>query len=935
LTQAADALAQALLVAGAAGGDGARWQPGQVSARELAWAFKRCCDAAWSTDPQATLVAAQWVEQLAREQPDAELDALRAWTRGIALLTQGRMQAALEALEGAGAGFSARGDVHQAAQTQVGRMIALTMLGRHDDAAICGAQARAVFDAAGDARAAGKIELNLGNLAAQRDRYADAARHYDDARSRFAAAQDAEHAVMASKGLADMLARRHELRRALALYEQARDDAERGGFAMLSASIDGDLGALHMLRGRYDAALPCLERSRRGFALLDVPHYLAMAEETLADAYLELNLLPEALALYERALHTYEAAGLSTDRAWALAQRGRALALLGRFDAAAASLEAAQRLFADEHNDVAGALVRVQCAEAALAQRDWRTAAAHARAAQAPLLAARHLSGWLAASGFGAEALAAGGDAIGAQALAQQVAARAQALQLPQPLRRAQLLLGLLARDRGDAAAARGCFEAAVAALESQRGRLPGEQLRSAFLGDKLLPYRELVRSSLADGGPDAARRALAWVERARARSLADLIDADAPNGVADDDHTAQLRRRLNACYRQLARPRDDGGNPAHALDEARQLEAELLARARQEALLAEADGAPRDDGLDLPALLAALGDHSVLIEYFAVDDRLLACVAGDDGVSVHELPIGLAAAGAAIEQLRFQTDTLRHGAARLAHRLPELQQRTLHHLRRLHAALWSPIAPRLGRRRAVVVPHGALHYLPFLALHDGERHEIEHREMCRAPSAGVLLRCLRRDAARFDSALVLGHADARLPHVRAEVERVAARLPGALALLGDAASGAALRAQAAGRDVVHIACHAQFRNDSPRFSALHLADGAFTVGDAQRLPLHGSLLALSACETGISAVLPGDELIGLTHGFISAGAACVLASLWTVQDEAVCDFMASFYERLRASGRPAQALRETQLEAMQTRPHPYFWSAFGLDGRW
>jgi hypothetical protein len=123
---------------------------------------------------------------------------------------------------------------------------------------------------------------------------------------------------------------------------------------------------------------------------------------------------------------------------------------------------------------------------------------------------------------------------------------------------------------------------------------------------------------------------------------------------------------------------------------------------------------------------------------------------------------------------------------------------------------------------------------------------------------------------------------------------------------------------------VLHIACHAQFRSDNPHFSALNLADGALTAHDAARLRLRCELLALSACETGVAHVLPGNEPIGLTYAFLSAGAPSVLASLWTVQDEVAADFMARFYERLRADRQPARALRETQIAMLSTHPHPY-----------
>ncbi|HYP54564.1 MAG TPA: CHAT domain-containing protein, partial [Pyrinomonadaceae bacterium] len=91
----------------------------------------------------------------------------------------------------------------------------------------------------------------------------------------------------------------------------------------------------------------------------------------------------------------------------------------------------------------------------------------------------------------------------------------------------------------------------------------------------------------------------------------------------------------------------------------------------------------------------------------------------------------------------------------------------------------------------------------------------------------------------------------------------------------------------------------------------------------------------LSACETGVSAVAPGDELIGLARGFFAAGAHSLVLSLWTVDDEATADLMTDFYTRLRAGDSPAAALRAAQLRQLARRPHPFFWSPFVLLGRW
>lgn len=935
----ADEIAAALMSA-AGSARAALWARADVlPAVELAWALKRACDTAWRTDPSRTQVAAELLETLAAARPAAEIDALATWVRGIGLLAQGQMEPALAQLQFAGERFIALGRPYDAAQTSVARLAALAMLGRYDEALRCGDEARAVFDAAGDASAAGKIEFNLGTLATRRDRYDDALRHYSAALQRLASAGDVEREVAAMKGMADVRSRRHEFEAADALYRQAHARAEHAGLMPLAAMIDTELGMHEMRRGRFDHALRQLEHARRACADLGQPHYLALTEEKLADTYLELNLLPEALALYERSLATYEAAGLATDRAWALSQHGRALTLLGRHEAATQALAQAEAAFVEEGNPVGAALVHTWQAELALARRDWPLAARHASAAQPALQTAQHTSGWLHACALHAEALRGAGEHEPALRIARTAIATAEALRIAPAQRRLRMLLGLLARDRGDDGEARRAFEAVVDSIESQRGMLPGEEFRAAFLGHNLLPYHELVRASLAAGGPPAAQQALRWLERGRARALADSLDAS-KNDVEAIDATqrelGQMQRRLDDCYRALSRApgQDDERDPGALLAEVQRIEAALL-EADRRSVQGGAARAGTGAAFDLDTLHRALGEHSALVEYFSIDDELHACIVVGGTVEAVPLSISLPQTRALIEPLRFQIDTLRHGA-RLTHRSADLQARVLHHLRPLHECLWAPFAARLDERRAVVVPHGVLHHLPFAALHDGARHEIERRELCQAPSAAVLLRCLQRSDARFERALVLGHADERLPQVGAEVHAVAARFAQARTLHGEHASAAALRAGVASAvDVVHIACHAQFRHDSPRFSALHLADGAFTVLDAARLRLSGGLVTLSACDTGVSAVMPGDELVGLTHGFISAGATRVLASLWAVQDDTTAPFMRGFYDRLLAGSPPADALRATQIEALRTHPHPYFWAGFVLHGGW
>jgi CHAT domain-containing protein len=106
-------------------------------------------------------------------------------------------------------------------------------------------------------------------------------------------------------------------------------------------------------------------------------------------------------------------------------------------------------------------------------------------------------------------------------------------------------------------------------------------------------------------------------------------------------------------------------------------------------------------------------------------------------------------------------------------------------------------------------------------------------------------------------------------------------------------------------------------------------------VRDAYSLQLKCGLAVLSACETGLNAVAPGDEIIGLARGFFSAGAPSLVVTLWTVDDEETAALMAEFYKRLLAGDTPAAALRQAQIEMLERQPHPFFWSPFVLLGRW
>jgi CHAT domain-containing protein len=141
----------------------------------------------------------------------------------------------------------------------------------------------------------------------------------------------------------------------------------------------------------------------------------------------------------------------------------------------------------------------------------------------------------------------------------------------------------------------------------------------------------------------------------------------------------------------------------------------------------------------------------------------------------------------------------------------------------------------------------------------------------------------------------------------------------------------------------VHFATHGVVDEKHPRQSGLLLMeekgsteDGVLHLGEIYNLSLNADLVVLSACETGLGQLARGEGVIGLTRGFLYAGASSVLVSLWRAADATTATLMADFYREL-LTGKPAShALREAKLRAIRRDPEsakPYSWSAFVLIG--
>jgi CHAT domain-containing protein len=902
-------------------------------ATQLAYILKDICLDGWSSDPARSLTAAASLRKISQIYPEPEINALCLWSHGIEALIGGDMPGAIESLDRARAGFLKLNKPEVAASTEVSKVIALAMLGNYDEAIACALRAREVFLYTQNSLAAGKIEHNIGNLYFRRDQYREAETFHTSARERFIAVNNEKQLATINNCLANTHAVLHKFSSAAALYEEAAQQAEHAGVPVTQAEIEGNIGNFALLRGRYDEALDYLERSRRRYEFLGMPHQSALAEREIADAYLELNLVPEAWDIYARVTKTFATLGLRADEARTLASCGRAEFLVGKTDEALASLKRARELYEAEGNKVGEALVMVSQAQLHHAQGDDQIAHELVVQAEKDLSA---FGGWhqiLLARWLLAEIE----RSLGHTEIAEQLFAAAVEDSIregqPQITERCYTGLGLIAISKGDRETAEQCFRKAIAVTEELRAPLPGEEFKTAFFANKLVPYQELLRICLL-AGEQRFSEALSLVESARSRALVDSLGEE-PTTEARDSFESQLlkqieslREELNYLYRERNQRQRDVQS---ALRERETRVLEITRQLQHRRSATSLQSPP----FDVDRLRAELRDTDALVEYTTLDDELLAFVVTRERIHVERGLGSVAEINQRLHALRFQIDTLRFGAQSVRRHLPSLTEKIKRHLNLLYRQLIGPLAPSLQDRNLIIIPQGGLHYLPFHALHDGDQYLIERCEISYAPSAAIFQHCLRIGEHRSDRALLMGVSDEQTPRIHDEIRSISGIFGNTTAFVDEAATADALRLHSTAADVVHLACHGQFRSDNPLFSALLLANGWFTVRDAYSLRLDNALVTLSACETGANVVAPGDELIGLARGFFSAGARSVLLSLWMVDDEATNRMMVDFYREMKAGSSLSTSLRAAQLRMLEEMPHPFFWSPFVLVGHW
>jgi CHAT domain-containing protein len=456
-----------------------------------------------------------------------------------------------------------------------------------------------------------------------------------------------------------------------------------------------------------------------------------------------------------------------------------------------------------------------------------------------------------------------------------------------------------------------------VDAIESVRSTISFEAAKIGFAGDKQSVYATLIDALATDGN---WQQAFLYTERAKARALVDLLaqrrDLGPPQ--SSDDKVRELFAHAATV--------DSGVGSASNDETVRGIQVIADARTRLSAVAPEAASLIAVQKVEIADIVARMGSDEALIDYFLQGEDLYAFVLKGKAISGYKLSAqGLEED---VRAFRAAIDQRSAGAADLG--------------RHLYDRLIRPLGSDLEGRNLVIAPHGILHYLPFAALSDGQTYLVDRYSIRLIPSADTLVYLRGVQPKKRGTLLALGNPDLGsraydLPNAQIEAVKVAAMFPDSRALLRADASKSAVKELGGGFSMLHFATHGRFDADKPLSSGLYLAkgsepDGILTVSDLYSLRWDVDLVTLSACETGLGKVSNGDDVIGLTRGFLYAGARSIVASLWAVDDAATAQLMESFYQNL-ANHDKREALRLAQIATRERYPEPWFWAAFNIVG--
>ncbi|CAK0752067.1 CHAT domain-containing protein [Gammaproteobacteria bacterium] len=486
---------------------------------------------------------------------------------------------------------------------------------------------------------------------------------------------------------------------------------------------------------------------------------------------------------------------------------------------------------------------------------------------------------------------------------------------------------GRIAELEGELDSAINYYRKAIDIIEQQRATINTEANKIGFVGDKQAVYGRLI--SLFHR-TQRTREAYEYMERSKSRALVDLL-AEKENFSVSPTTTAEATRLL-----KIYRESDRESRFQLPMDMSQTFEQRTVNENNLNALketVPELASLVSVSPISLQEIQQKIQPNEVIMEYYLRGIDLYTSVITTEQINT----------------FRLDATDLENNIRIFREQIENRNEGIKNQAQKLYNQLFAPLITYIKSRELLIIPHGVLHYLPFTALHDGKDYIIQNYAIHYLPSSGVIKYIRPTRSKNLEFILVFGNPDlgnARfdLPNAEEEARVVAKLIPNSELLVRKKATKSAFKKFSPSFPYIHIASHGEFVADDPLSSRLLLAsddesnssltDGSLTVGELYSLRLDSDLITLSACETGLGKILNGDDMLGLTRGFLYAGSRNIISSLWQVDDAATSEIMQIFYMNLKKSQTKLEALRHAQLETKKKYPHPFYWSAFILTGQ-
>lgn len=942
----------------------------------LVYLLKKEADRHWSRQVERSLILSGHILTIAELTHNRYYQALGLMARGDALRRMDRDEEALPYLDAAGEEFLAINDEVGWARTRIGRVSACLRLNRTTEALRDAAAAHEIFTRHGKYLRAGQIDVNAAIVYYELGQYDQALRLFDRAIETYLLlGEGVDLNVARARGnKALTLAAQGRFREAVALHEQARATfATYGEPEEISvAREEMNIADIYATQGHYSQALLLYNRSRDLFQKHRVFFAAAEVAQQICFCLVRLNRAGEA---YELAAETADffrtSPGQRHNLARSLMHQAAAATLEGDHANAYERLREASDLLEEGGLVRLAALARLRRAELYFADGQLEASQREVDHVADMFAEQEDLPHLARATLLQARIAEEREDIETASYLCDHALDVAQGQGLLDLKYRCYELLGRVAERKEDVDAALAYYEQAIAGIDELQSRLVMDE-RTSFLTDKGEVYQRAMLLALKRGNKD---QALIYVEKSKSRVLGDYLrnnidirlhmEDPASEGLLED--LGKLREE-QAWFSAIVYETESQANlsdtavmrlravkPEQARQEMQKRERhiEQLLEKMQLFSAGKQVARPHTDWTNriVTSLWPGLDRHTVMLEYYFANQDLYIFTLTRGGIDVRVVPQVLPRLGRLFSLWRANLELTAQvaGGVDRAEALQGLLANGLGLLQKLYALLLRPVADLFTFcEHLIIVPYGMLHYLPFHCLYDGKEFVVERTDVSYLPAASLMDICrqrgqrLRARDIPLAQSLVMGLSDnGRLVNAVREAEVVARQLQ-ASCMLNERATASLLWGAGPRSPIVHIAAHGLFRLDAPNFSYIQLSDRKVSTIEVFNLDLSScSLVTLSACETGRGVVGGVDEVIGLGRGFLYAGAASLLPTLWKVDDACSAELMAMFYSALLNGYTKAEALAGAQRAFLEQAragwnsylTHPYFWAAFQLIG--